>query len=215
MAYLIPYAGAPRRSAPPKPRLIKLKPAKLPKPPKPPKERKPKAADCYVPLIDVIETPAEFGEINVPNMPKWIKQLMFELCLEHKVHPDDLVSHKRHKRLAVARREFCYRLNQEHHQTLSKIGRWINKDHTTVLYAVRAAAEEKSIPLAKGKCYWRRKTFSPRLIRAYWLFADGLHWIEVAEKMNINPKTARAYKSRIKWKLAHGCPPPIREVDCG
>lgn len=208
MAYLIPYVGAERRRAPPKPKLKALRVQKKPKPPKPPKEKKPKASECYQSLINVVETPAEFGNINIPPMPTWIKQLMFDLCLEHKVHPDDLVSHKRHKRLAEARREFCYRLNQEHHQTLSKIGRWINKDHTTVLYAVRAAAETKGVILEKGKCYWRRKTFSPRLIRAYWLYQDGLHWTEVAEKMGINPKTARAYKSRIKWKLTHGCPPP-------
>lgn len=215
MAYLIPYAGAERRSAPPKPRLIKLKPAKLPKPPKPPKERKPKAADCYIDLINVVETPAEFGEINVPRMPKWIKQLMFELCLEHKIHPDDLVSHKRHKRLAMARREFCYWMYTEHKQSLSAIGRWINKDHTTVLYAVRAAAEEKGVPLIKGKCYWRRKNFSPRLVTAYWLFLEGKGHEEVAEIMRVSPKTTRSYKSRIKWKLAHGCPAPTQDVDCG
>lgn len=121
MAYLFPYAGSERVPERPKP--------KIKKPRKPYPDRGP------IKLLQRVEVPEEFGEIDIPPTPPFMRRIMFEVCRKYKVHPHDVVGRVNTRAAIDARQEYCYRCRRELNASFPRIGKAINRDHTTVLYA--------------------------------------------------------------------------------
>ena len=55
--------------------------------------------------------------------------------------PERIMSARRDRETAHARQELCRRLHDDHGWSLSRIGRFLDKDHTTVLHGVRQARQ--------------------------------------------------------------------------
>ena len=64
-------------------------------------------------------------------------QILDEVCKKHKVTARDIRSRRMFRKYALARFEFCYRARNETEFSYPVIGKFINKDHTSVLHAIR------------------------------------------------------------------------------
>jgi hypothetical protein len=71
----------------------------------------------------------------LPVMSDLLRQILLEVCLAYRVIPNELVGKKRNKVLVLARAEFIKRARTETNASFPRIGRAINKDHTTVIHA--------------------------------------------------------------------------------
>lgn len=60
-------------------------------------------------------------------------------CEGLELPPERILSGRRDRETAHARQELCRRLHDEQGWSLSRIGRFLDKDHTTVLHGVRQA----------------------------------------------------------------------------
>ena len=71
----------------------------------------------------------------LPVMSDLLKRILLEVCLTYRVIPNELVGKKRNKVLVLARAEFIKRARNETDASFPRIGKAINKDHTTVIHA--------------------------------------------------------------------------------
>lgn len=71
----------------------------------------------------------------LPPMSQLLKKILLEVCLAYRVIPNELVGKKRNKVLVLARAEFVKRARNETDASFPRIGKAINKDHTTVIHA--------------------------------------------------------------------------------
>lgn len=81
---------------------------------------------------------------NFPWQP--LRKLLAEVASKHQVHPSLLASPRRTKYLVVARREFIYRAIAETRNSLSVVGRFIGRDHTTILHHLRSYCRMNNMP---------------------------------------------------------------------
>lgn len=73
------------------------------------------------------------------EMPKTMREILAEVCADYDLDRDDMLSPARWQPLARARQDFMARAT-EAGKTRSAIGRFLHRDHTTVLHGVRAHA---------------------------------------------------------------------------
>jgi hypothetical protein len=64
-------------------------------------------------------------------------RILHECAKDHGVTVEDLIGWGRTTRLVNARRDAIWRLHQRGTMSLKQIGRLLNKDHTTILHAIR------------------------------------------------------------------------------
>jgi hypothetical protein len=79
----------------------------------------------------------------LPVMSDLLRQILLEVCLAYRVIPNELVGPKRNKVLVLARAEFIKRARAETTASFPRIGRAINKDHTTVIHAFYGGRSRK------------------------------------------------------------------------
>jgi chromosomal replication initiation ATPase DnaA len=68
--------------------------------------------------------------------PKTMAAIIEEVCRKWGYTITDMRSARRDKRIVVARHELFWRCRHETYRSLSEIGRFLNKDHTTVLHGI-------------------------------------------------------------------------------
>lgn len=79
--------------------------------------------------------------LNIPErVPEW-KRIILQVCNKHGITYTEIISPRREVRLVRARHEAMWRLKQETAMSFPSIGRRFNRDHTTVLHAVRVYEE--------------------------------------------------------------------------
>lgn len=66
----------------------------------------------------------------------------------HGVTPDDVFSRSRRKIVAAARGDVMYRLREDGFST-TQIGRWLGRDHTSVIHAIQKRRGTLSTGLAR------------------------------------------------------------------
>lgn len=59
----------------------------------------------------------------------------------HNLKPSDVTGYSRERRYIPARRELCYELMVVKNWSLSQIGRYLDRDHTSVLHAIKCHVE--------------------------------------------------------------------------
>lgn len=74
------------------------------------------------------------------RVPEW-KRIILQVCNKHGITYTEIISPRREVRLVRARHEAMWRLKQETAMSFPSIGRRFNRDHTTVLHAVRVYEE--------------------------------------------------------------------------
>lgn len=72
---------------------------------------------------------------------KKLSEIATEVCKKHEVSMDCLKGNRRNRPEVRARQEFCWRARRETNKSLPQIGMFINRDHSTVVYAVKKHAE--------------------------------------------------------------------------
>lgn len=103
---------------------------------KPPKSAPSRTSWAYIVPPNTVLIKFEKDQINeLPPMPDSLRRIMLEVCLSYRVIPNELVGKKRNKVLVLARSEFVKRARNETDASFPRIGKAINKDHTTVIYA--------------------------------------------------------------------------------
>lgn len=89
--------------------------------------------------------PPDLPQIEIVEKPKplhlpWADhkmEIVKAVAEKHGVGVKEIFGHgKRHKAM-LARREVCWRLKTERGMTYSSIGRFVHRDHTTVMHAVK------------------------------------------------------------------------------
>jgi hypothetical protein len=71
-----------------------------------------------------------------------------EICAKHGVTLKEMRTIRRFKKLTTARQEFCWRAYDELGFSMTQVGNYLRKDHTTVVHAVhkhRALAAAKEV----------------------------------------------------------------------
>lgn len=111
-----------------------------PPPPPPPVVEPPKPHVFVGP--DMSKFPKEvIDEFNKTfrNSPKSrMKRILIDTSEKYGVSVEDMLSTNRGKSLVVARQEAIYRTRTEVGRSLAEIGRYYNKDHSTVFHAITA-----------------------------------------------------------------------------
>lgn len=79
--------------------------------------------------------------LNIPErVPEW-KRIILQVCNRHGITYTEIISPRREVRLVRARHEAMWRLKNETAMSFPAIGRRFDRDHTTVLHAVRVHEE--------------------------------------------------------------------------
>jgi len=60
--------------------------------------------------------------------------IAYQVCRKHEIELKDLQSKARTRHFVVARIEFTKRCLKELNKSMNQIGRFLNKDHTTIIY---------------------------------------------------------------------------------
>ena len=91
------------------------------------------------------------------------KAVLSEVCAKHNVAVHHVMSLRRSQHIVAARHEVCWRLREETNWSLPQIGRFLGRDHTSVLHACRSYEAflrgEKYVQASKRKraLEYRRK----------------------------------------------------------
>jgi|694.fasta_scaffold08054_3 DNA-binding NarL/FixJ family response regulator len=142
---------------------------------------------------------------DVPIMPTAMKNIMRDVCVKHRVYPQWLVSGSREVRVIHARREYVYRCrNEVRNASLTRIGKSINKDHTTVLYALRVVSDnpKKMEPFTYSLKTSERYThkLTPEETIIFRLLERGLSHEEMVAETGISSRRVSDHKFSIKRK---------------
>lgn len=62
---------------------------------------------------------------------------LLHVCEAYEVEKDEILGQSRVQRLIVPRQHAMWIMSKQPHLTLSMIGRFFNRDHTTVVHAIR------------------------------------------------------------------------------
>lgn len=89
---------------------------------------------------------------NVPKISTTINinKLIQEVAEKYKVPPTLMLQDSRCRPLVFARHELFYRCVMEKGWSYARIGRYFDRDHTTVLHGVRTHAKKYGLPLPEG-----------------------------------------------------------------
>lgn len=138
--YLFPYAGCERSQ-------IR----------KPPVRREPPKKEVAPTMVEVVKEAEEAltedlidtrfrallakYPLDIPTMPKCAREVMFAACRRHMVHPNCVCGKSQEQKHVRARREIVLNWKQDFDYSLAQMGRYMRKDHTSILYALRKAQE--------------------------------------------------------------------------
>ena len=75
------------------------------------------------------------------SMPVNMQDIIKQVSAKHKVGVLDILSDRRSRQIARARQEFMYRARHETLHSFCVIGRFIRRDHTSVMHGVSAHAK--------------------------------------------------------------------------
>ena len=80
-----------------------------------------------------------------------MKAVISAIAEKHGLRPTDLTGPMRFKNYVHARQEAAYVMRTQLRRSYSTIGRALgNRDHTTIVHAVRAHAERNGLPYSEG-----------------------------------------------------------------
>jgi hypothetical protein len=206
MTYLFPYAGydGPKR-----------KPPSQSKEPRKHRLRKAKRA------LSILETQPELtpqqraaleAAVNaeyIPGatsgLPPSYRKILSEVAFKHKIPYKSILGISRLRHISQARREFMFRCMEEiSNASYAGVGRYVNRDHTTVLYAhQKGLADPASLePLAPKKVVYPRTDarFSNFEVDVIRLTKLGLDHVQVANQIGKTPKQVTTALCEIRRK---------------
>jgi hypothetical protein len=84
--------------------------------------------------------PKPVPQLHVRTIPnplgiRW-RDIVNEVALKHEIDADLIWSERRFRGLIAAKHEVFYRISVETGATLSQIGRWMGRDHTSIMNGI-------------------------------------------------------------------------------
>lgn len=92
-------------------------------------------------IIDRFERAFASTKREEPLRTPTMATIVGEVCAKHRVTKIDVMSRRRVARVTRARHEIMYRCRHETTHSLPSIGRYLKRDHTSVLHGIRRHAE--------------------------------------------------------------------------
>jgi hypothetical protein len=90
-------------------------------------------------------------EPDEPEPPRITgRQILREVAAKHELELIALSSRGHQRPLVNARKEFCYRALSETQLSIPQIARFINRDHTVVIYSATYYAYANNLPFPRG-----------------------------------------------------------------
>jgi hypothetical protein len=90
-------------------------------------------------------------EPDEPEPPRITgRQILREVAAKHELELIALSSRGQQRPLVNARKEFCYRAMNETQLSIPQIARFINRDHTVVIYSATYYAYANNLPFPRG-----------------------------------------------------------------
>lgn len=102
-------------------------------------EKKPRVVFKFDPetpiyVVTTSDVVIDMRPIELPAMPDSLRRIILEVAQKLNIHPNEIVGKGRTEPVVQARREFVWRARQETNYSFPRIGRALNRDHTTALY---------------------------------------------------------------------------------
>ena len=104
--------------------------------------------------IPVVEVPPVVVSKPMPTESHWeinripnnaFKRYLIEWAFKKEIDPNVLVSRDRTKKIAPLRHEFLHDAVRDLHYSQNQIAKFMNRDHTTVVHAVRVWKERTNV----------------------------------------------------------------------
>lgn len=89
--------------------------------------------------------------IGPPCRPRpFLRYLLADVARQYGLPPDVLLARGRMKELVRIRNEFIYRAAAETHHSVSAIGKFIGRDHSTILHSIQKYCHDNGLPHPRG-----------------------------------------------------------------
>lgn len=96
----------------------------------------PTSVKALVTQVEDIEAALAEEPEQEPSLPP-MAAIAHEVAKKHGITVNELMAHRRNKKYAYARFEFCWRAHHETRHSYPRIGKFLGgRDHTTIMYAV-------------------------------------------------------------------------------
>jgi hypothetical protein len=89
------------------------------------------------PVQKPVENARDWLFVKGSNAPKTLADIAAEVCRKHRVSLTAFRSPRRGQQFVQARFEFYWRARNETEKSLPQIGRYVNRDHTTIMHGIR------------------------------------------------------------------------------
>lgn len=197
MAYKFPYAGSED-----KPRMVvKVAPCR----PKPLAKKIISGVPDRIP--DLAPQVIDARPVNIPLMSDALRNILLTVAQETNVHPNDIVGSSRSLKTVAARREFIWRARNKTNASFPRIGRAINRDHSTVVYHYQYKEAELSgrpldkLSIANEKRIKRianQTELNDRQIKVRGLLLRGYSNPNMAVELGVSPSLIKFDRAVIK-----------------
>ena len=139
------------------------------------------------------------------GLPPSYRRILREVALKHKVPYKSILGVSRLSHIGQARRDFMFRCMEEiPNASYAGVGRYVKRDHTTVLYAHKKGLADPSslVPITPKKIIYPRKdtTFSNLEVEVIRLTKQGLNHVQVANQIGKTPKQVTSALCEIRGK---------------
>lgn len=139
------------------------------------------------------------------GLPPSYRKILSEVAFKHKIPYKSILGISRLKHISQARREFMFRCMEEiETASYAGVGRYVSRDHTTVLYAHKKGLEDPSSlePLKQPKKIYPRtdSRFSNFEVDVIRLTKMGLDHVQVANQLGKIPKQITTALCEIRRK---------------
>ena len=75
--------------------------------------------------------------VVLPHINSTLGAILDYVCLETNISKNDILSTNHQRSIVEARQVFCYLAKKNTEYSLTDIGRFINRNHATVIYSIR------------------------------------------------------------------------------
>ncbi len=149
---------------------------------------------------------AEYVPTATSGLPPSYRKILSEVALKHKVPYKSILGVSRLAHITQARRDFMFRCIEEiPNASYAGVGRYVKRDHTTVLYAhKKGLADPSSLePLERKIVVYKTKSdngfsfFESEVIR---LIKEGLNHVQVAKQLSKTPHQVTSALCEIRRK---------------
>ena len=155
-----------------------------------------------------LPTKVDNRPLNIPGCPNSLRKILLDVCAEFIAHPNDVVGLSREVAMVKVRQEFIWRCKNEGNASFTRIGKILNRDHSTMVYHYHCRKARQDIATLDDPKVMKIAQYSAKekhtdilnyrqeLVRN--LIIDGYNNYEIAVKLNISTTAVKNDKRVIR-----------------